>query len=480
MKFISIRIREGMYERNFNFSDKVNLIHSKLNSRGKTTLLRLMLYGLGYSIPSTRKMNFGSCEVDCVIECHLGQVRLQRYCTDMIDVTFSDNKTTYILPDQQSAFQSLIFKTENADVLSNILGAFYLDQEKGWTLLNRGKVIGANHFNIEELVRGLSNRSCADLLQQEKKIIAQLRKHKQLFSIAEYRNEVIAEQKSFVVDNYEEQQDAELDALRIKQSDLKQEMKRINDSIATNDSFIGFISKMRIMINGPDGTPIPVTPENVIGLPDIRDMLFARKKLLAFELSSIARQISQKEKKQAFEDEQLSFLSSEHMLDIVGQKIAKLPLDSVSIDRGIIALEKELRETRRKITENTKVNNVIIDNLHEHILHYAERLGLTDKNDFRSAYLFTSNLKELSGAILHKTVFAFRMAYILEIEKALGITLPIILDSPSGKEVDPQNIQLMIDILKEEFKDHQIIIASIFEYDFDQVNIIEIENRLVE
>lgn len=94
--------------------------------------------------------------------------------------------------------------------------------------------------------------------------------------------------------------------------------------------------------------------------------------------------------------------------------------------------------------------------------------------------MFTSNLKELSGALLHKTVFAFRLAYIIEIERAINIKLPIILDSPSGKEVDQENIKLMMDILKRDFADHQIIIASIFEYDFDPLNVIEIVNRLIE
>ena len=97
-----------------------------------------------------------------------------------------------------------------------------------------------------------------------------------------------------------------------------------------------------------------------------------------------------------------------------------------------------------------------------------------------ASYLFTSNLKELSGAVLHKTVFAFRLAYITEIEKTLQIKLPIILDSPSGKEIDQENIQLMINILKRDFADNQIIIASIFEYAFDSVNVIEIVNRLIE
>lgn len=66
------------------------------------------------------------------------------------------------------------------------------------------------------------------------------------------------------------------------------------------------------------------------------------------------------------------------------------------------------------------------------------------------------------------------------IEKVLKIKLPIILDSPSGKEIDKENIQLMINILKRDFSENQIIIASIFEYDFDEVNIIEINKRLLE
>jgi len=82
--------------------------------------------------------------------------------------------------------------------------------------------------------------------------------------------------------------------------------------------------------------------------------------------------------------------------------------------------------------------------------------------------------------VLHKTVFAFRLAYIIEIERAIGVKLPLILDSPSGKEVDQENIRLMMDILKRDFSDHQIIIASIYMYDFNSLNGIEIVNRLIE
>ena len=63
MIFQFIKIKEGFAERTFNFTDGVNLIFSKENSKGKTTLLRFMLYSLGYNIPSTRKIRFDRCEV---------------------------------------------------------------------------------------------------------------------------------------------------------------------------------------------------------------------------------------------------------------------------------------------------------------------------------------------------------------------------------------------------------------------------------
>ena len=108
-----------------------------------------------------------------------------------------------------------------------------------------------------------------------------------------------------------------------------------------------------------------------------------------------------------------------------------------------------------------------------------EELGI-DESHNTEKYLFTSNLKELSGAILHKTVFAFRLACLLEVEKHLNIKFPIILDSPSGKEIDKQNIEAMVEILKRDFANNQIIIASIYEYSLTDVNKISIVDRLIE
>ena len=80
MKFEYIRLKEGLFERVITFSEGVNLIHSTKNSCGKTTLLRFILYALGYSIPNTKNIKFDRCEVELVITCEtVGKISLVRH-----------------------------------------------------------------------------------------------------------------------------------------------------------------------------------------------------------------------------------------------------------------------------------------------------------------------------------------------------------------------------------------------------------------
>ena len=151
------------------------------------------------------------------------------------------------------------------------------------------------------------------------------------------------------------------------------------------------------------------------------------------------------------------------------------------IEKRISNTEKEIKLISERIKKLTRVKDghSTITSLYNNAKRYLTELGL-DGARLTEQYLFTSNLKELSGAILHNTVFSFRIACLIEMEKCLNIKLPIILDSPSGKEIDSENIKKLITILKRDFSDHQIIIASIFEYDLNNVNKIEITNRLIE
>ena len=53
MKIKKVNLQRKGEKREFIFDDNINLIYSKDNSKGKTTLLRAILYGFGYNIPAT-------------------------------------------------------------------------------------------------------------------------------------------------------------------------------------------------------------------------------------------------------------------------------------------------------------------------------------------------------------------------------------------------------------------------------------------
>lgn len=477
----SIRIKEGFAERIFDFTDSVNLIFSKENSKGKTTLLRFMLYSLGYNIPNTRKIRFDRCEiVTTILVDNVGKMVLSRYSNDFIEATVADEKKTYILPDQLHDLHKVIFGTDNTDVLNNILGAIYADQEKGWTLLNRGTAIGSIRFNIEELIRGLSGCDCSDLIRKETQLSKELSKYRQMASVAKYREEIVAESGTLVSDSYSVESDATIAQLLMQQKALQSELRRIDKSLSGNKRVRQYVAEMKLTVRLPDGTIFPITADSIVGLTDTIDFLIAKRKIVSADLRSVMHQLANTQKEQENEAEQLAFFQSESMIDIFDRRIASVPIDASAIAKEIKRLEKMLKVVRKEISRKTKSDTGVVMSLYENMVKYAAELGVGNSESIASSYLFTSNLKELSGAVLHKTVFAFRLAYITEIEKHLGIKLPIILDSPSGKEVDQANIQLMVNILKRDFSGNQIIIASIFQYDFETVNTIEIVNRLIE
>lgn len=161
------------------------------------------------------------------------------------------------------------------------------------------------------------------------------------------------------------------------------------------------------------------------------------------------------------------------------EQIVKLPMNQVAIKNAMDELTKERKQLREEISRLSRSDNSVVNSMYQTVVNYATELGIGNSESVTQKYLFTSNLKELSGAVLHKMVFAFKLSYIKEIEKNLNIKLPIILDSPRGKEIDEKNIILMMGILKRDFKENQIIIASIFDYDFQTVKKIEIKDRLL-
>lgn len=476
MRIKEICIIDGLFKRTIDFINQTNLIFSEENSCGKTTLIRFILYSLGYQIPSTKNLKFENCYVSCSLELDNGDI-VQLHRPNCFSISIDGEDKSFALPEQQDDLHELLFGTKNKDILHNILGAYYFDQEKGWTLLNRGVVIGSIHFNIEELIRGISGLDCSKLIARERQVNSDLSKYKQMYSIAQYRDSV--QQDTLIADTYEEETDAELQQLLIEKTNLQREISRVGQSISGNKKFMDFVDEMKLLVLTEDGQQINVTKDNIVGLNDSVDYLIAKKKILMRELSEVLKKIERVSSQQTNEKQQLAFFKSESLAEVFDKQIVKLPMNQVAIKKAMDVLVKERKQLREEISRLSRSENSVVMSMYQTVVAYATELGIGNSESVTQKYLFTSNLKELSGALLHKMVFAFKLAYIKEIEKKLNIKLPIILDSPRGKEVDDKNISLMMDILKRDFKDNQIIIASIFEYNFETVKKIEIKDRLL-
>lgn len=484
MIFNSIKITEGNIQRLIEFSDKNNLIHSISNSKGKTTLLRLLLYSIGFSIPNTKHIKFEDLEVESTITLDNGDViTLHRNSRDYLTLKKGDDETVFILSSQEAELHKIIFTASNLDLTNNLLGLFYFDQEKGWTLLNRGVVIGSIRFNIEELIRGIADIDCSELLRKRETKKQDLLKYKQMFSVAKYQETIDVEANNFAQDSYNTRVDVSLNQCRMELNILKTELRRINKVLKDNKTFKNFIAEIGLLIKTPEGQTIAVTEDNIIGLNDTIDYLIAKRQIIISQYKQLQNKLVEIERERRVEDIQLSFFEDEETISqIFDKRIANIPINEMAVKNGINRLEQEIKTISARIkdiSQNTKNARSIISSIFTNTKKYLSELDLNETK-ITERYLFTSNLKELSGAILHKTVFAFRLACLAEVEKHLGIKFPIILDSPSGKEIDQKNIQAMISILKRDFSEHQIIIASIYNYDLENVNCINIINKLIE
>lgn len=474
-----VTIRYGMYEKVFPFSKGNNLIHSQNNSVGKTTLMRVILYSIGYSVPGTKMFPLEKYEVEAkIITDEAKEIRLVRKTPNYIVCHEDEELQTYCLPEQLPELQVKYFKTEDIDILDNLLGVFYLDQEKGWTLLNRGVVIGSIHFNVEDFVQGLSGRDCSDLKRQKIKLEIELGKYEQISNVTKYKESLANTSGSILKENPEDELDSIIELKQVELNLVQKELNRLDRSLKSNQQVKSFIDQMKLTVETPDGSLLKVTADNVVGLNDSIDYLIAKRRIQAVECNKLLKTLSRlrEQKKQSA----AVFFTVESIADAFDEMVQKFPYGYMKVESIKESLKHQLSDVKKQISERTKYNNEVLDSMYSNVIKYAEELGVGNGDTINMNYLFTSNLKVLSGALLHKTVFSFRLAYILEVKRILGVKLPIILDSPSGKEIDPQNVQMMINILKRDFSDHQIIIASIFEYDLPDVSRIELQKRLLE
>ena len=475
MKIIELVLKEGIFKKTVQFSEKVNLIYSKKNSVGKTTFLRAILYAFGYQVPSTKGIKFDRMEFWLTVDNNNKQYKLYRH-NSYLSVDDGTNQMEYSLPADWYEIQTLLTECDNKDILDNLLGASYMDQEKGWTLLNRGKVIGNIPFNIEALVRGLGNKTCSDELLQLEAVKRQLKKYEYMHSVAEYQEKIHEVGEDIEYDAPNEVIDRQIEILRVEREPILDELKQIKSIFRKNKLLAEYIADMKLTVKTPTGDEIPVTQETLVGFSDNNELLSARREMLVVRLDELNRKIMSLER-QKEKDERL--FNVQTVIEAFDSDIKKISVNAIATQRIITQLKSERRKLQERIRAITKKDNAVVVDLHNCISAYAKELNISEKYVAPNKdYIFTNDLKSLTGTILHKIVVSFKLAYIKLIREKSGIVLPIVLDSPAGREVEINTVEKMLQIIQRDYPEHQLIIASIHDYDLNYKKTIEFKDRL--
>lgn len=477
MRIINFQLRRvGDFNwKTVDFDCSTCICYSNENSTGKTTLMRAVLYTFGFSIPNTELIKFERYEFKLCIFHEGKKYRLYRKGNVLII-----GETEFDLPIEQEAAHTFLFGIRNAEILSNLLGIIYFDQEKGWTLLNRGTIIGTNRFSIEKFFRGLKEDESSESYEIVAKVNAlekKIAQYKLMLNVAEYQ-EAINETVDYKLDYQSYNQELEIALLEKKMqlSKIENELGRLDDIIKTNNGFSNYIEKKKIFVRNPiDGSPIPVNKETLLEYQDVSEVNDARRSILVSNRNVLKKQIADIESQQK---KQITFLDIPTVDEEMTRRLANLKgMSAIQVKTLLNDLKNQKKDLTNMLRIRTKKDNPWIKDAYEIILKYTQELGISF--DYKID-IFTHNLKEKSGAILHKMVFAYKLAYIKLLSQKIGYNIPIFCDSPSGREVEKKTIDEMMAILHRDFSEHQLIIASIYKYDniFSDVKIITMNGTL--
>ena len=472
-------IEEGIDKSDDIFSKNSNLILSDVNSKGKSTFLRLIFYALGYQIPNMKGLDFNQLYT----EIHITEKNMKyilKRSGDHLILKNNNSELNFLLPNEHNAMLSYIFQYENISVIKNLLGIIYIDQDKGWSLLNRGVVIGKIKFNIEELLLGLKNINCDKLLAEREKLIDEKKKYESLVEINELSEQAYKENGDIFISDFENKICSNIKLAKVKIKEIQEDIKSIESILKKEKDLFEFINQMNIVVE-KDGVTIPVTKDTIKWANESHDFLRARKSLLLVELNKEKYNIAKLNDQltQYYSNNSLlNKLSGESQEIVINRKLSEFYVDQDMLTSLINKNSKELKKINKTLKSIIKTNNIFITKIYEHVYEYANKLGILDKMVNKEDFIFTSDLKTMSGAILQKMVFAFKLAFLKVIEEELNTKLFMVIDSPRSKELDDKNFKLLENLICEELKDNQFFVASIYNFKVD--NVIKISQKAIE
>lgn len=447
-------------KKTYEFKDKTLISSSGENSRGKTTLVRFILFSLGFNIPLTDGMHYQNYKTEIEFSDKEINYLIKREC-DNIDIF----KNTIKIDNEKNKYLLKIFSINSFEYLDNILGCFYIDQEKGWTLLNRGRIIGKKNFNIESLISSINNlKDVSEKIKENERIQLENRKIKILEEIKELKDETEN------IDDLEEIKEisflrTEISSINLKILSLNHEKKSLQGMLTDYKEFINRLMLLQLKIK-VENIIHPITAENIVTFN-------VDKEFILLEIKNIENQIDKFMTEKQYLEKKLKTVLDDYSIEGISKVLSTMEISEGQIN----SLNKKKFsnfQTKRKNNEfiKNKLNNEIdkLWNILECILTELD----VSKRYIKKDIILQSKLSGISGTQLHKLTFALKLSLLILLKEKLGIEVPFIIDSPRSGEVNQETANKMIKLAIKKLPNSQIIISSVYnDIDFDKKIILD-------
>lgn len=466
-------IKKLIYDGGVNYNgeisfDRKNFIISKDNKAGKSTLLRVLLYALGFEIIMTNGIADLSLQTKVIVDNnHDNELYIKRIGNLVEYKSKKEKKQTFELPEARTKLLAKIFEFTNVDLVSNLLGAFYFEQGRGYSLINHGVVTPKNNFDLKSLINQLIPELEEKLNELETESEKISRQTKAIRAI----NKVIERFPDSLGEDDDETIIKNINMLKFKLKELKLKSKRIEEASKDNQSILQYIDKLGLKIRLKDGKEVSVTPNNIVGWKDITNYLKTESLIINNKILDTENELIRQQR----------LIDDRYSADVDFNKIKITIPQAFNIDKNKVRL-KYLNSQSKKI--NSEKNLIFKKNDYQELQNrlyklYTEFAELLNIKEWLKNGIFSSkNISGLLGTEQEFTAISIRLAALKLIEESTNVRLPIILDSPF-QELTLNNQALLIELLNKRFSEtHQIIITSVDEKIpkfINDWNIIELE-----
>lgn len=447
----------GIKTFSFPFSNKT-LIRSSENSVGKSSLLRFLLFGLGFKVPSTAGLNMFLYKVDVTFNNNNGKFISSRSVDRVI--LFNENKeiiNTYNLrnANETMSLMEFIFGYNIPKVYENLLGCIFIEQDSGWKISNHGTVLSYNKFNALSLVSTLNEKSISLLDEQIKRLRIEQNKYKSLLHLMEQTDN---QSKTFA-ENNDIKFNADFQKLKDRQSyllsrrsDLKNSISDINTIICDNEKLGELIEKYSIIVKLPGVDRFVLKKENIEPFNSTNAILIAKLNDFNSELSIIEDELYTIRFKMNKTD--LNF-SIESISDSAVKNLREANIDSQKLKTIVSDLGKDIYALKKQRNEYISENNNFYNLLNRLI---SKRLDEYNCNNLIVGDFITKDNSSFSGIQAYNITLCYRLALNDFLSEVFSISLPLIIDSPgNGERVNINFNDLLSKVLK---NSNQIIIST--------------------